>query len=202
MRNRTDGFISGATFRDGCTADPVCETPYAQYREQCLFFAEQYHPWSPSLADARRTLNDSRNICNDYGGFLPHGFSGFTGGSRLGDRWHWVGYGADDNQCWACRPGRWGEGVRAFPCSDSLSFACQRNTAFPLALPSTRPRVYGSPGLAGGGGGRPQVFVVSNGGRLAGFRPGRRTRLRDRWREAELARRYLGSASNNPFLFV
>ena len=45
-------------------------------------------------------------------------------------------------RCWACRPSRWREGVRAFPCSTPLSFGCQRRRAFPLPLPSARPRVY------------------------------------------------------------
>ena len=188
MRNRTDGFISGATFRDGCIADPNCETPYSYNRQQCLFFSEQHHPWSPSLADARRNLNNSRDTCGQFGGFIPNDFSGFSGSSLLGDRWHWVGYGADDSQCWGCRPGRWREGVRAFPCTDSLSFACERNRAYPLPLPRSRPRVYNTSGS------RSQIYVVSNGRRA---RYGSRSRMRD-----ILARRYQGSIRNNPFLFV
>merc|ERR1711892_54822 len=187
MRNRTDGFVSGATFRDGCNEDPYCETPYSYNRQQCLFFSEQHHPWSPSLADARRNLNHSRELCKEFGGFIPHDFSGYSGGSSLGDRWHWVGYGADDSQCWACRPARWGEGVRAFPCTDSLSFACQRNRAFPLALPRARPSIY-NPATArrctrGCGSGRRTRYGV-------------RPRLRAAQRGAVLARRY----QNNPFL--
>ena len=194
MRNRTDGFISGATFRDGCNEDPHCETPYSYNRQQCLFFSEQHHPWSPSLADARRNLNHSRELCKEFGGFIPHDFSGYSGRSALGDRWHWVGHGADDSQCWACRPARWGEGVRAFPCTDSLSFACQRNRAFPLALPRARPGIYGQQGS------RQRVYVVSDRRRLGGY--GARTRLRNRQRDSVLPRRYPGSVRNNPFLFV
>jgi len=181
MRNRTDGFISGATFRDGCNEDQYCETPYSHYRQQCLFFSEQFHPWSPSLADARRNLNHSRELCKEFGGFIPHDFSGYSGRAGLAERWHWVGYGADDTQCWACRPGRWGEGVRAFPCTDTLPFACQRNTAFPLAFPSSRPRVYSC-------------------GRSCVRRPRHRARARVRalQRGAVLARRY----QHNPYLLL
>jgi len=186
MRNRTDGFISGATFRDGCNEDPYCDTPYSYHRQQCLFFSEQYHPWSPSLADARRNLNHSRELCKELGGFMPYDFSGYRGGSVLGDRWHWVGYGADDTQCWACRPGRWGEGVRAFPCTDTLPFACQRNTAFPLPLPRTRPKVY-----------IPQPGGCRR-GRGCGRGPRYRARTRPLHRETVLARRY----QNNPFLYL
>eukprot|EP00090_Calanus_glacialis_P014339 TRINITY_DN2312_c0_g1_i2.p1 TRINITY_DN2312_c0_g1~~TRINITY_DN2312_c0_g1_i2.p1 ORF type:complete len:330 (-),score=69.34 TRINITY_DN2312_c0_g1_i2:58-1047(-) len=191
MRNRTDGFISGATFRDGCNEDPYCDTPYSYNRQQCLFFSEQHHPWSPSLADARRNLNNSRELCKEFGGFIPNDFSGYSGGSSLGDRWHWVGYGADDSQCWACRPGRWGEGVRAFPCTDSHSFACERRRAYSLPLPRSRPRVYqpaASMGCTGGCGRRPRNRV--------------RPRLRTLQREAILARRYQGAIRSNPFLYV
>lgn len=186
MRNRTDGFISGATFRDGCNEDPYCDSPYSYYRQQCLFFSEQYHPWSPSLADARRNLNHSRELCKELGGFIPHDFSGYSGGAALGDRWHWVGYGADDTRCWACRPGRWGEGVRAFPCSDSLPFACQRNTAFPLPFPRTRPKIY-SPAPVG-----------CRRGRACGRGPRYRARVRALQRGVVLSRGY----QNNPFLYL
>jgi len=193
MRNRTDGFVSGATFRDGCNEDPYCDTPYSQYRQQCLFFSDQYHPWSPSLADARRNLNRSRELCKEFGGFLPNDFSGYSGGSTRGDRWHWVGYGVDDTQCWACRPGRWREGVRAFPCTDSLPFACERRRAYPLPLPRARPRLYtqaagGCSGGAGGCGRRPRY--------------GGRTRLRALQRDALLARRYQTALRSNPFLYM
>ena len=106
-------------------------------------------------------------VCSELGGFLPHDYSGYSAlsGYGYGDEWHWVGYGADETRyqdfladrlslechispqhppprCWACRPSRWREGVRAFPCSTPLSFGCQRRRAFPLPLPSARPRVY------------------------------------------------------------
>ena len=81
-------------------------------------------------------------ICKELGGFLPHDYSGLAGGVGLSDDWHWVGHGADDIQCWACRPSRWSQGVRAFPCDTNLSFGCERRRAFPLPLPSRRPKVY------------------------------------------------------------
>jgi len=142
LRNRTDGFISGATFRDGCNQDPYCESPYNYYGHQCTFLSNDFHPWSVSLAEARRNINNTKEICNELGGFLPHDYSGFSGVGGAADDWHWVGWGADDNQCWACRPSRWREGVRAFPCTTNLSFGCERRRAFPLPLPSRRPKVY------------------------------------------------------------
>ena len=60
MRNRTDGFTSGATFRDGCNQDPYCESPYNYYGRQCLFLSNDYHPWSVSLAEARRNINNTK----------------------------------------------------------------------------------------------------------------------------------------------
>ena len=60
LRNRTDGFISGATFRDGCNQDPYCESPYSYYGHQCLFLSNDFHPWSVSLAEARRNINNTR----------------------------------------------------------------------------------------------------------------------------------------------
>ena len=60
LRNRTDGFTSGATFRDGCNQDPYCESPYNYYGHQCLFLSNDYHPWSVSLAEARRNINNTR----------------------------------------------------------------------------------------------------------------------------------------------
>jgi len=180
LRNRTDGFISGATFRDGCNEDPFCEYPYSYYRQQCLFFSSQHHPWGPSLADARRNLNHSRELCKEFGGFLPHDFSGVSGkfSNGLGDAWHWVGYGADDTQCWACRPGRWFEGVKAFPCSENLPFACQRRRAYALPLPRSRPRIYRRP------------------------RPRSRPILRPVRRGGIFRRRISGSIKNNPYLYL
>jgi len=140
IRNRTDGFVSGATFRDGCNEDPYCDRPYSFYGHQCLLFSSDY--WDASLADVRRNINNSREICDELGGFLPHDYSGFSGSSAYGNDWHWVGHGADDSRCWACRPARWGEGVRAFPCSSRLPFGCQRRRAYPLPLPARRPKVY------------------------------------------------------------
>jgi len=156
LRNRTDEFTSGATFRDGCNRDPYCESPYRAYRHQCLFFSQQGslgQPWLPSLADARRNLNHSRELCKDLGGFVPYSYDGFgdslsaglgPGGSRLGDSWTWTGYPSEGGLCYACRPARRGEGVRAFPCTDNLDFACERQRAFPLPIP-TRPHLYTGP---------------------------------------------------------
>jgi len=139
-RNRTDGFVSGATFRDGCTPDPACQTPYSYYDNQCMYFSYNYQPWDASLADARRGLDDSRTLCRRYGGFLPYSYEGFRGRNTLyGDEWHWVNYGGSGKQCYACRPSRWGEGVRAFPCQDNLLFACQRDRAFSVAKPPRPP---------------------------------------------------------------
>jgi len=197
MRNRTDGFISGATFRDGCNKDPYCDLPYSYHRQQCLFFSDQHHPWSPSLADARRNLNHSRELCKEFGGFLPNDFSGYSGRSSLGERWHWVGYGVDDSQCWACRPGRWREGVQAFPCTDTLSFACERKRAYPL--PRSRPRLYTPvPDCAGGCGRRPRYRARPR------LRALQRERMqRDRLeRDRLLGRMYKGTIRSNPYLYV
>jgi len=170
LRNRTDGFISGATFRDGCNQDPYCESPYNYYGHQCLFLSDDFHPWSVSLAEARRNINNTKEICNELGGFLPHDYSGFSGVG--GDDWHWVGYGATDNQCWACRPSRWRDGVRAFPCNTNLSFGCERRRAFALPFPRRRPKIYR------------ERLGVTNIGPLDVFRgrPGRRNRLGPRRR--------------------
>ena len=142
MRNRTDGFTSGATFRDGCNQDPACTLPYSYYGHQCMYFSDQYQPWDRTLQDARRGLQDSRRLCSEYGGFLPYDYSGFQGSSRVGNLWHWVNYGPEEGgRCWACRPGRWGEGVREFSCKDNLNFACERNREFPIPIPP-RPDTY------------------------------------------------------------
>ena len=58
LRNRTDGFVSGATFRDGCNEDPYCDSPYSHYGHQCLLFSNDY--WDASLADVRRNINNTR----------------------------------------------------------------------------------------------------------------------------------------------
>ena len=189
MRERKDGFISGATFRDGCNKDPSCESLYSSHRHQCFFFSSEHHPWSPSVADVRRNLNHSKELCKEFGGFLPHDFAGYSGGAGTGNSWHWVNYGPEDGQCWAGRPGHWARGVRAFPCSDNLPFACQRRRAFPLPVPA-----------------RPQVFVVER--RRARPRVvhrveivGRRHRIRSRQGVGSIGRRFGGSSRANPFLY-
>jgi len=175
-RNRTDGFVSGATFRDGCNLDPFCDSPYAAYGHQCLLFSSQLRP---SLADVRRNINRTRELCDELGGVLPWDYSGYTGNI---DTWHWVARGLDDSKCWACRPSRWRRGVRAFPCTTNLNFGCQRRTAFPLAAPRARPRLYTEPRL------RPVASV---------------DRLQPR-RRPVLARRrpFRGSLRQNPFLYL
>ena len=142
LRNRTDGFTSGATFRDGCNQDPACTLPYSYHSHQCMYLSDRYQPWDRTGQDGRRGLQDSRQLCRQYGGFLPYQYSGFQGSSSLGNLWHWVNYGPEEGgQCWACRPGRWGEGVRAFSCQENLHFACERNREFPLPVPP-RPDIY------------------------------------------------------------
>ena len=39
------------------------------------------------------------------------------------------------NQCYGCRPSQWSEGVRSFPCSSNLNFACERERRFPQPRP-------------------------------------------------------------------
>ena len=69
-------------------------------------------------------------------------FRMITQDSRVGNLWHWVNYGPEEGgRCWACRPGRWGEGVREFSCKDNLNFACERNREFPVPIPP-RPDAY------------------------------------------------------------
>ena len=188
-RDRKDGFTSGATFRDGCNEDPQCDSPYRSYRHQCFFFSSEYHPWSPSLADARRNLNHTKELCKEFGGFLPYDFAGYSGGSAIGNAWHWVNYGPEEGQCWAGRPGRWTEGVRAFSCSDKLPFACQRRRAFPLPA-QARPQVYIGPRRRT----RPrvihQVEIID-----------RRPRVRSRQRVRVINRRFGGYSRANPFFY-
>ena len=64
IRNRTDGFVSGATFRDGCNEDPYCDRPYSFYGHQCLLFSNDY--WDASLADVRRNINNSRGVTHNH----------------------------------------------------------------------------------------------------------------------------------------
>jgi len=203
LRNRTDDFTSGATFRDGCNRDPYCVSPYSTYRYQCLFFSQQGglgQEWLPSLADARRNLNHSRELCEELGGFVPYSYDGYgdyqsaglgPGGSRLGDAWTWTGFPSEGGNCFACRPGRIGEGVQAFPCSENLAFGCQARGAFPFPAPK-RPHLYTAPVVAA------RTRPVA-----AGCIGCRRRRLRGRGLRRRLApRRRLafGSLSHNPYL--
>ena len=70
-KTRTEGkrFTSGATFRDGCAPDP-CEPPYS-YQEsyQCLYFTA-----------AKQSFLAAKEACEEYGGFVPYTYSGFTPG--------------------------------------------------------------------------------------------------------------------------
>jgi len=91
--------------------------------------------------DVRRNMNRSREICKELGGALPYDFYGFNGDREIGTQWHWLNFAQEDGNCWACRPGRWSEGVRGFPCSKSLPFACQRRRAYPIPIPR-RPSIY------------------------------------------------------------
>jgi len=186
LRNRTDGFVSGATFRDGCNEDPFCDKPYNFYGHQCLLFSNDY--WDASIADVRRNINNSREVCDELGGFLPHDYSGYSGVGGFGDQWHWVGYGANDNNCWACRPSRWREGVRAFPCNTPLPFGCQRRRAYPLPFPRRRPKIY-----------RERLaFPVDD---LLDARPG--PRFRNTLESPFVPRRNLNSVlRNNPYLYI
>jgi len=203
LRNRTDDFTSGATFRDGCNRDPYCVSPYSTYRYQCLFFSKQGglgQEWLPSLADARRNLNHSRELCEELGGFVPYSYDGYgdyqsaglgPGGSRLGDAWTWTGFPSEGGNCFACRPGRIGEGVQAFPCSENLAFGCQARGAFPFPVPK-RPHLYTAPVVA------TRTRPVATG--CIGCR---RRRLRGRGLRRRLTpRRRLafGSLSHNPYL--
>jgi len=144
-RKRKDGFTSGATFRDGCEEDPRCDSPYRFHRHQCLLFSLEHHPWSPSLADARRNINHTRQLCQELDGFLPYDFAGFSGDPEIGSTWHWVNLPPEEDLCWAGRPNHWSEGVKSFPCSSSLHFACQKRRLFPLPVPAARPLVYAGP---------------------------------------------------------
>ena len=142
LRNRTDGFTSGATFRDGCNQDPACTLPYSYHSYQCMYFSSSHQPWDKTGQDTRRGFQDSRQLCAEYGGFLPYQYTGFQGSSSLGDLWHWVNYGpGQGGTCWACRPGRWGEGVKEFSCEENLHFACERKRAHPQPIPP-RPGNY------------------------------------------------------------
>jgi len=141
-RNRTSGFISGSTDRDGCDKpyEPECDDPYSYYQDQCMFYCDEGTPYGTSLADVRRTYNSSRNECGRYNGYIPYEFRG-AGGYRNPDQWHWLGYRGEGNDCWAGRPSYWQEGIRSFPCSSNLNFACQRNGKNPPVIPP-RPSIY------------------------------------------------------------
>ena len=127
-------------------------------------------------------------MCDELGGFLPHDYSGYSGVGGFGDQWHWVGYGANDNNCWACRPSRWREGVRAFPCNTPLPFGCQRRRAYPLPFPRRRPKIY-----------RERLaFPVDD---LLDARPG--PRFRNTLESPFVPRRNLNSVlRNNPYLYI
>jgi len=142
-RNRTDGFVSGSTDRQGCDRDPECRFPYSFHSYQCQFYCEQGTPQDISLADVRRNFNDSKEFCGQYGGFLPYQLQGY-GQQRYADSWHWLGYGGDGGNCWAGRPNFWDQGVRSFPCSENLNFACERQGRFPVHVPR-RPTTYIDP---------------------------------------------------------
>merc|ERR1719483_911151 len=75
LRNRTDGFTSGATFRDGCNQDPAFPLPYSYHSHQCMYLSDRYQPWDRTGQDGRRGLQGSQQLCRQYGGFLPYQYS-------------------------------------------------------------------------------------------------------------------------------
>lgn len=137
-RNRTDGFFSGSTDRNGCEKEASCEPPYYLQREQCLYYCEEDGQGGISIADVRRNYNHSKEFCEKYGGFLPYEFLG-SQSAVYADRWHWVGHpGPDRDSCYAARPRYWpAEGLRAFSCSAELNYACEKNRRY--ALPAVEP---------------------------------------------------------------
>ena len=130
LRKRGGSVISGATFKGGCVEEPECFPPYVSFRHQCLYFPEQV-----------LSAGSARSFCRDSGGVLPYDFLGYFGDDEIGDLWHWVNYSLEDGKCWACRPSKWGEGVRTVSCGERLRVACQRKRAFPLPIPP-RPKIY------------------------------------------------------------
>merc|ERR1711990_1241569 len=112
-----------------------------------------------------------------------------------GPGWETLGHGlvslVEGGSCFACRPGRIGEGVQAFPCSENLAFGCQARGAFPFPVPK-RPHLYTAP-----------VVATRTRPVAAGCIGCRRRRLRGRGLRRRLApRRRLafGSLSHNPYL--
>lgn len=138
-RNRTDGFISGSTDREGCDKEE-CRPPYSYYSYQCMFYCDEYTTQEISLADVRRNYNQSRDFCDKFGGFLPYEFQG-SNGYQDSDSWHWLGYPGQGSSCWAGRPGYFDQGVQSFPCTENLNFACQRSGRYPVSVPQF-PELY------------------------------------------------------------
>jgi len=134
LSNSTDNrFTSGATFRDGCEPDPICRSPYSYHLHHWCF----YNP------ERRGSFLNAIDICDSYGGHLPYSYEGYSSDSLLGDQWHWVNYGPDNGQCYACRPARWSQGVRRVSCDQRLHFACERRGLFPSPVPP-RPDIISS----------------------------------------------------------
>ncbi|XP_023344219.1 uncharacterized protein LOC111713571 [Eurytemora carolleeae] len=167
-RNRTDGFTSGSTERDGCDRSSECRPPYSYYSYQCLFYCDENNPEEISIADIRRNFNDSKDYCEKFGGFLPYNFDGY-GGYRSANSWHWLGYSGQEGNCWAGRPGFWDQGIQSFPCSENLNFGCQMRGIYPTVEENEnfaiRPRIY-SPQLTI----QPTEFGRTNFGYFNGFR--------------------------------
>ena len=58
--------------RDGCTPDP-CSAPYSYPNSlsyQCLYFTA-----------AKQSFLAAKEACEQYGGFLPYTYTGYTGGT-------------------------------------------------------------------------------------------------------------------------
>ena len=84
----------------------------------------------------RRGFNQTRDLCEKYGGKIPQTFQNSEFSQDIGEEWHWLNYPSVDNTCLAIRPGRYQDGAAYFPCEYKFKIACEKDTIFPLPIPS------------------------------------------------------------------
>eukprot|EP00090_Calanus_glacialis_P036395 TRINITY_DN62152_c0_g1_i1.p1 TRINITY_DN62152_c0_g1~~TRINITY_DN62152_c0_g1_i1.p1 ORF type:complete len:622 (+),score=103.65 TRINITY_DN62152_c0_g1_i1:196-1866(+) len=132
----TKNVISGSTQSGGCVLDAPCKAPYTKVGDRCVNYAEDVPQWGVEKSNNRRGFSQAKDLCENYGGKIPYSFQNSEPIKAIGDEWHWLRSPSVDDTCLAIRPGRYQDGAAYFPCDYKFKLSCEKDTIFPIPIPS------------------------------------------------------------------